>query len=77
MSFRGTPAEWIKELEKIWLGLAAPRSDELSLRFREPYLNRLRRVAAERDKLPPQTGGLQSFSWAIDRQLRFHEERRR
>src|SRR5438876_9823765 len=52
--FRGTLDERIQELKKVYRGAAFPRSDDQSLRFRGPYLNRLRRVWAERDRVPEQ-----------------------
>jgi hypothetical protein len=51
-TFSGSTAQWIQALRKVYLGLAAPISDELRLRFRGPYGNRLRRILRERDKLP-------------------------
>jgi len=39
--FRGTPSEWIEELEKVWIGQAVSRTDEMTLTFRQPYLNRI------------------------------------
>jgi hypothetical protein len=70
--FRGTPEEWRAQLDKV-LGL--PRNDEQSLKFREQYLNRLRRVSAEREKFTPEEqkrpGG---FFWHLDRTLKFLEE---
>jgi len=65
--FRGDPAEWIVQLEKVWLGQATSRSDEMTLAFREPYLRRLRRVSDERHNLPSQSS--EGFFWHVDREL--------
>jgi hypothetical protein len=50
--FRGIPEQWADELPKAGRVFAAPISDEMRLAFRVPYLNRLYRVRAERDRLP-------------------------
>jgi hypothetical protein len=50
--FRGIPEQWADELPKAIRVFAAPISDEMRLAFRVPYLNRLYRVRAERDRLP-------------------------
>ena len=74
--FRGTPEEWVKQdhLLQVALGFAAPISDEQMLGFREPYLNRLRRVWAEREKLPNHFQARGQFFWAIEGVLKVLEE---
>src|SRR5919198_3679602 len=39
--FRGTPREWAAELWRVGRPMAAPASDELLRKFREPYLRRV------------------------------------
>ncbi len=72
--FRGRREEWLEQLHRVWLGVAVPRDAETTLKFREPYLNRLKRVSAERHKFPPeqQRGG--SFFWHVDRELKLLQE---
>jgi hypothetical protein len=48
--------------------------DEQRLRFRDPYLNRLRRVWAERERLPEYFQSRGQFFWAIEGDLKFLEE---
>lgn len=72
--FRGTPEEWLAELDKVYLGFAGPRSDEDSPQIRAAYLNRLRRVAAERHKLPQGHRRVENFLWHLDRSLKFLQE---
>src|SRR5207245_2651908 len=50
--FRGTPEEWLRELQRVYAGRAFSRSDDQSLKFRVPYSNRLKLISNERDKTP-------------------------
>lgn len=75
--FRGTPDEWVEQLRKISHGLAGPRSREQSLRFRDPYVNRLRLIRAERDHAPSQYREPGQFFWHVERDIKFYEEGRR
>jgi hypothetical protein len=75
--FRGSPAQWLEQLRRIAFGVAVPRNDESSLHFRDPYLNRLRHVSAERTKFPAEQQRVGSFFWHLDRSLQFLEEGRR
>jgi hypothetical protein len=75
--FRGTPEEWVEQLRKVWVGLATPRSDEQTLKFRDPYLNRVRRLWAEREKLPERLASPGQFFWSLEGVLKFLEEGRR
>jgi len=70
--FRGTPEEWVKELDRIYAGRAFPRSDDQSLQFRDQYLNRLRRVWIERQSVSARTE--RDLFWFIERAMRFLEE---
>jgi len=72
--FRGTPEEWVKELDRIYAGVAFPRSDDQSLKFRIPYLNRLRRVWAERERVPERLRGERDFFWFVEKRITFLEE---
>ncbi len=72
--FRGTPEEWVEELEKVWVGRATPRSDEQTLKFRGPYLNRVRYVRAEREKVPARFRSPGQFFSSVEAVLRFFEE---
>ena len=72
--FRGTPEEWLKELDRVYAGIAFPRSDEQSLQFRTQYLNRLRRVWAERAKIPPSLRKERDFFWFVEGRMKFLEE---
>jgi hypothetical protein len=72
--FRGTPEQWVEELRPIYLGLAFQRSDDQTLEFREPYLHRLRRVWAERERVPEKLRGERDFFWFVENNIRFLEE---
>lgn len=72
--FRGTPEEWVEELEKVWVGRATPRSDEQTLKFRGPYANRVRYVRAEREKVPARFRSPGQFFSSVEAVLRFFEE---
>ena len=76
-SFRGTGEQWAEELWRVGRPMAAPSSDELLLRFREPYLNRLRRVWAERQKLPQRLQSEARIFQLIEGILRLLENGRR
>jgi hypothetical protein len=73
--YRGT--QWLKQLGELDIGRATPRSDEQSLQFRGPYLNRLRRVWAEREKYPERYRAPGQFFWHLEREIKFLEEGRR
>ena len=73
--FRGTLDERIQELKKVYRGAAFPRSDDQSLRFRGPYLNRLRRVWAERDRVPEQYLDRPGFFWFVREHMKDLEDR--
>jgi len=75
--FRGSPDQWLEQLRRVAFGVAAPRNDESSLRFRNPYLNRLQHVSAERTKFSEEQQRVGSFFWHVDRSLKFLEEGRR
>jgi len=72
--FRGTLDERIQELKKVYRGAAFPRSDDQSLRFRGPYLNRLRRVWAERDRVPEQYLDRPGFFWFVREHMKDLED---
>ena len=60
------------ELDKLW-GL--PRGDAQNLKFRAAYLNRMRRISAERRNVPPSDGPFEgSFFWHVDGELKFFED---
>jgi len=63
--FRGTPDEWVQELKKIYRGMAFPRADDQSAQFRSQYLNRIRRVWAERDHVPEIYLRRPEFFWFV------------
>jgi hypothetical protein len=72
--FRGTPDQWLEQLHRVWLGVAVPRDDQDSLQFRNPYLNRLRRISPERQKFPLDQRRFEGFFWHVDRELKLLEE---
>jgi len=72
--FRGSPDQWLEQLREVVLGLAVPRSDESTLRFRNAYLNRLMLVSSERTKLPVEHQRPGNFFWHVDRSLKLLEE---
>ena len=72
--FRGTPDEWVEQLDEVWSGRAFPRDDEQTLKFRDPYLNRVRRVWAERDTVPERQRSRPGFFGFVERAMRFLEE---
>ncbi len=72
--FRGSPDQWLEQLREVVLGLAVPRSDESTLRFRNAYLNRLMLVSSERTKLTVGHQRPGNFFWHVDRSLKLLEE---
>ena len=72
--FRGTPEEWLRELQRVYAGRAFSRSDDQSLKFRVPYSNRLKLISNERDKTPADERRVGRFFWHVDRELKFLEE---
>jgi hypothetical protein len=72
--FRGTPEQWLQELRRVWLGRAFPGIDERARALRGPYLDRLRRVSAERDKVSPDQQRSGGFFWHVDRTLKSLEK---
>jgi hypothetical protein len=72
--FRGTPEQWLQELRRVWLGRAFPGDEEHVRKFRGPYLDRLRRVSAERDKVSREHQRAGRFFWHVDRTLKSLEE---
>jgi hypothetical protein len=75
--FRGTAEEWLEQIAKLDIGLATSRSDEQSLEFRGPYLNRLRLVWAEREKYAERLRAPGQFFWHVEREIKFLEQGRR
>lgn len=75
--FHGTPDQWAAELGKAWRPRASPSNDEDLLRFRTPYLNRLQRVWAEREKLPGRFRDRGQVFWSMEGILNLLERGKR
>lgn len=75
--FRGTAEQWLEELQKISNPKAAPISDELLLRFREPYLRRFHRLQSELERLPEPLRSAGRRRMLLDRDLRLLEKGQR
>jgi len=73
-AFNGPPQDWLEQLRAVRIGLAVSRSDEDTLKFRGPYLRRLRLVEAERGRVPAAQPFEGSFFWHVDRELKLLEE---
>jgi len=71
--FHGTPEEWVKQLETIWLGRALPRNDQMARKFPQ-YLNRLQKVWEEREKVPSKYHQPGQFFWHVQREIKFYED---
>ena len=71
--FRGTVDEWMKELHEARSG-SGGIGEEAFVRYRVPYLNRLRRLLAEQDHLPKKYQEPGEFFWSIQRSIQFLEE---
>jgi hypothetical protein len=72
--FQGTPAETLAELWKAvdpFEGANVSRFDSSSMR--QAYVNRLRRVKAEAERLPRHLPALEHLLWAIDGGIRLFE----
>ncbi len=65
--FRGTAEEWVKEAKSVAWGASHSRSADPTQQFREPYMNRLRRVRAELQRVP-------RTSREIETEIRFFED---
>lgn len=74
--FQRSPEEWLEQLKQVGVGRAARIADEQRLQFRDPYLNRLRRISAERYKLPERFQSPGEFFWLVDGLVKFLEEGR-
>ena len=72
--FRGSRDQWLEQLRRVAFGVALPRTDEDSLRFRNAYLTRLRHISADRTKFPAEQQRVGSFFWHVDRGLKLLEE---
>lgn len=75
--FRGTQDDWVEQLKKVWRGLAFPRDDDETRQFVGPYTNRLKRVWAERDKVPEPHRSRPGFFWSVEEEMRLLQEGRR
>ena len=71
--FRGTVDEWVKELQEATSG-SGGIGEEAFLRYRVPYLNRLRRLLAEQDRLPKKYQESGQAFWSIQREIEFLEK---
>ena len=74
--FLGSPEAWLEQLRRVSRGIAGQRGGDKILRFRDAYLNRLRRIEPERKLLPAPRQYEGSFFWHLDRQIKFLEEGR-
>ena len=72
--FRGSPDDRIKQLDGIVLG-GAMRDLDLTLKFRDPYVNRTRRLLAERDIFPERYRTERNVFWALESELRRLEQK--
>jgi hypothetical protein len=72
--FRGSPDERVKQLLVPGFGLAIPGNEEIKAKFREQYLNRLRRLWTEKEKLPQK---YESFFFELQRAIKSFEEAKR
>ena len=72
--FRGSPDQWLEQLQTVWLGIAVPRRDQDTLQFRKSYLTRLKAISLERNKFALDQRQFESFFWHVDRELKFFEE---
>ena len=75
--FRGNSDERVKQLLIPGFGLAIPGNEETKVLFREPYLNRLRRLSAEKDTLPQKFQNPGQFFWHVQRDIKSFEEAKR
>jgi len=66
--FRGSLAEHLEQLARVARGVAGPRRDEQTRRFRRPYLDRLRRVLAELRTLP-EDRAVADLLWSVERSV--------
>ncbi len=74
--FRGTPDERVEHLDKFSVRLAIP-GKETRMLFREPYLNLLRRIWAEKNSAPQKYQNPGQFFWHIQRSIKYLEEGKR
>jgi hypothetical protein len=72
--FRGTPEEWVEQLRKAaYPARAGGTSKEQAWQFRDQYLNRMRRVWSERDKVPQRYQKEGQLLWHIERDIKLYE----
>jgi nitrate/nitrite-specific signal transduction histidine kinase len=60
--------EHLEQLARVARGVAGPRRDEQTRRFRRPYLDRLRRVLAELRTLP-EDRAVADLLWSVERSV--------
>jgi hypothetical protein len=71
--FRGFFEGWVAQLEKAAWGGSSGRADEQGLQFKGPYLNRLRRIWAERDNVPQRYQAAGQLLWSVKEEIQFLE----
>lgn len=72
--FRGTPEEWVEQLKKAAYPVRpGGTSEEQARQFRDQYLNRMRRVWLEREKVPQRHQKEGQLFWHIERDIKFYE----
>jgi hypothetical protein len=64
--FRGTEDEWVAEIRTIAFPLARPASDNSLLKFRSPYLNRIRLIWIERERLSERFRDRGQLFWSLE-----------
>jgi hypothetical protein len=69
--FRGTSDDRVKQLLVPGFGLAIPGNEKTKAQFRDPYLNRLRRLSKEKDSLAQKH---EPFFFEVQRTIKSFEE---
>ena len=72
---RGGVMELVEQLDKAaFPGLSGSKSEEQLIRFRDPYLNRRKRVWTELKNVPSTTRDFETRLSAFERDLRYLEQ---
>jgi len=75
--FQGNSDDRIKQLDNGFVRLAIPGNEEMRAKFRDPYLNRLRRLLVEKDTVSQEHQDPGKFFWQVQKAIRYLDEGKR
>ncbi len=72
--FRGSAEQRLQQLLVPGFGLGIPGNEQTKALYRQPYLNRLRRIATEKINFPKDLENPGQFFWHLQREIKSFEE---